>query len=170
MDARSRFVIVGVVPDQPPAVVAGAARFALAFDAELVCAMVDPSRYAVSGRTDGPEIATSIDPDLADDTALEFDPALESVIAETLAGTGVRWSARALAGGPSAELTRLADELDAAMIVVGTRQAGFRGTMHEFFSGSVAVQLAHHQHRPIVVVPLHPVGTDGPPPWQGGAA
>jgi nucleotide-binding universal stress UspA family protein len=170
MDARSQFVVVGVVPGQPPSVVAEAARFAAAFEAELVCAVVDPSRYTLLGTADGDAQATSIDPDLADDADLVVDPDIESVIAETLAGTGVRWSTRALAGGPSAELTRLADDLDAAMIVVGTRQAGFRGTMHEFFSGSVAVQLAHHQHRPVVVVPLHPVGMDEPPPWQGGAA
>ncbi len=170
MNARSRFVVVGVIPGGPPAVVAAAARFAAAFDAELVCAVVDPSRYALPGDAGGAAQATSIDPDLADDAALEFDPDVETAIAEALAGTGVRWSTRVLAGGPSAELTRLADELDAAMIVVGTRQAGFRGTMHEFFSGSVAVQLAHHQHRPVVVVPLHPVGMDAPPPWQGGAA
>jgi nucleotide-binding universal stress UspA family protein len=114
--------------------------------------------------------ATSIDPDLADDAELIFDPDAESAIAKTLAGTGVRWTVRALAGGPAVELARLADELDAIMIVVGTRQAGFRGTLHEFFSGSVVAQLAHHQHRPVVVVPLHPVGIDEPPFWQGGVA
>jgi nucleotide-binding universal stress UspA family protein len=168
--SHSRFVVVGVAAGQPTSVVAEAARFAAAFDAELVCAVVDPSRYTVPSAAGGVVQVTSIDPDLADDAALVFDPDVESVIADALAGTGVRWSTRALAGGPSVELTRLANELDAAMIVVGTRQAGFRGTMHEFFSGSVAVQLAHHQHRPIVVVPLHPVGVDEPPPWQGGAA
>lgn len=56
------------------------------------------------------------------------------------------------------------------MIVVGTRPAGFRGTVHEFLSGSVAAQLAHHQRRPVVVVPLRPVGIDEPPPWQVGVA
>jgi nucleotide-binding universal stress UspA family protein len=170
VDDHCHFVVVGVVPGQPSSVVAEAARFAAAFDAELVCAVVDPSRYTLSSDPGGTTHTTSIDPDLADDAPLLFDPDIESVIAEALAGTGVRWSTRALAGGASGELARLADDLDAAMIVVGTRQAGFRGTMPEFFSGSVAVQLAHHQHRPIVVVPLHPVGIDEPPPWQGGMA
>lgn len=164
------FVVVGVVPGQPPAVVAEAARFAAAFGAELVCALVDPSRYPVPGAAGGEVQAASIDPDLADDAELTFDPDAEAMIAETLAGTGVRWSTRALAGGPAVELTRLADDLDAIMIVVGTRPAGFRGTVHEFLSGSVAAQLAHHQRRPVVVVPLHPVGIDEPPPWQGGVA
>jgi nucleotide-binding universal stress UspA family protein len=167
---HARFVVVGVVPGQPPAVVAEAARFAAAFGAELVCALVDPSRYPVPGAVGGEVQTTSIDPDLADDAELIFDPEVESAIAKTLAKTGVCWTVRALAGGPAVELARLADELDAIMIVVGTREAGFRGTLHEFFSGSVAAQLAHHQHRPVVVVPLRPVGIDEPPFWQGGVA
>lgn len=166
--APDRYVVVGVLPGQIPSVVAEAAAFARAFKAELVCAWVDASRYAVPGSTAQSVIATSLDPDLADDVLEEFDLALAAEIARSLADRGVTWSVRALAGGPSRELTRLADELDAAAIVVGTRSAGFRGTMHEFFSGSVAVQLAHHQHRPVVVIPVNPLAPDGDPPWARG--
>lgn len=159
----TRHVVVGVVPHQLDSVVAQAARFAAAFDAELVCAWVDASRYLVAG--DGTDIATSIDPDVVDDAELIFDPGLETEITATLAGAPITWSTRALAGGPYRELARLADELDAVMIVVGTRRPGFRGTLREFLSGSVAVQLAHHQHRPVVVIPVDPVGFDREPPW-----
>lgn len=170
MNTHTRHIVVGVIPVGPRSVIAQAAHFAAAFDAELICAHVDTSRYPVAETPDGTEIAASIDPDLADEAPLTFDPDLEAAVADVLAGTSVRWSTRALAGGPAAELARLADELDAVMIVIGTRQAGFRGTMHEFFSGSVAVQLAHHQHRPVVVIPLNPVGVGGPAPWQGEGA
>jgi len=107
-----------------------------------------------------------IDSDLADDVVEEFDPDLHRTIAEVLDHHPVRWSVRALAGGPAQELAGLAEEVDAAMIVVGTRDPGIRGSLHEFFNGSVAVQLAHRQHRPIVVVPLNPVGAEGDLPWQ----
>ena len=43
------------------------------------------------------------------------------------------------------------------VIVVRTRDATFRGTLREFVSGSVAVNLAHRQHRPVLVVRLSSV-------------
>jgi nucleotide-binding universal stress UspA family protein len=55
------------------------------------------------------------------------------------------------------------------MIVVGTREPGFRGTVHEFINGSVAAQLAHRQHRPVVVIPLNPVTDDDELPWNATA-
>lgn len=159
-------IVVGVVPDQPNAVIATAATFAHQFRADLVCASVDTARYTVDTLQDGTVVSMPIDPDLADEAVERFDPELRSSIATVLEDRGVLWSVRALAGGPAQELARLADELDAAMIVVGTREPGIKGSLHEFFSGSVAAQLAHRQHRPIVVVPLNPVGLDGELPWN----
>lgn len=159
-------IVVGVVPGQPSTVVATAAAFAERFDADLVCASVDASRYTVVREPDGEIVAMPIDSDLADEAREEFDPGLRAAVAEVLDRRPVRWSVRALAGGPAQELAGLAEELDAAMIVVGTREPGLRGSLREFFSGSVAVQLAHRQHRPVVVVPLSPVGADGELPWQ----
>lgn len=160
-------IVVGVVPGQPSTVVTKAAEFAVHFDADLVCASVDASRYTIAREPDGRVVAMPIDSDLADDIVEEFDQSLHALISETLTShRGVHWSVRALAGGPAQELARLAEELDAAMIVVGTRDPGIRGSLHEFFNGSVAVQLAHRQHRPVVVVPLHPVGAEGELPWQ----
>lgn len=159
-----RPIVVGVIPGQPAAVVAEAAIFAEHFDAELVCAFVDGSRYPVRELPDGTVVSMPIDPDSAESDVEEVDPGLRAAIGATLRGREVRWSLRALAGGAAHELARLAEDLDAAMIVVGTREAGLRGSLHSFFNGSVAVQLAHHQHRPIVVVPLDPV--TGNLPWS----
>lgn len=166
MERNSTSIIVGVIPGQPAAVVAAAAVFAERFDADLVCVSVDASRYTVVREPDGQVLAMPIDSDLADDVVEEFDPDLHRTIAEVLDHHPVRWSVRALAGGPAQELAGLAEEVDAAMIIVGTRDSGIRGSLHEFFNGSVAVQLAHRQHRPIVVVPLNPVGAEGDLPWQ----
>ncbi len=156
----ARSVVVGVVPRQPAAVVRTAATFAERFGAELVCATVDTSRFTLAHAVDGPDVTMPIDPDVLGPAPTTFDPDLEVTLAVALEGRPVRWSVRALAGSASQELARLADDLDAAMIVVGTREAGLRGSLHEFFNGSVAVQLAHRQHRPVVVVPLAPVGPD----------
>ena len=60
-------VLVGVVPGQPAAVVAAAARFAERFGAELVCASVDVGRYTVEHQPDGTVVSNSIDADLVDD-------------------------------------------------------------------------------------------------------
>ncbi|WP_370035942.1 hypothetical protein [Brevibacterium epidermidis] len=47
-----------------------------------------------------------------------------------------------------------------AHIILGVRRSGIRGSLREFFNGSVAIQLSRHQHRPLVVVPLA-AGNDG---------
>lgn len=156
MSQKKPHVVVGVVPGQPGAVVAQAATFAERFSANLVCASVDSTRYTIEGCPDGTVVTMPLNPDRFSDEQEAFDPGLREAIAETLRGRPVSWTVRMLAGGAAQELTRLADELDAAMIVVGTREAGLRGSLREFFNGSVAVQLAHGQHRPVVVIPLDP--------------
>ncbi len=166
MDQDKTYVIVGVEPGQPSAVVNTAARFAERFGAELVCAAVDTSRYTLDERADATAVSRPIDPSLADVEAGDFDPELRTEISEVMEHWPVQWSARVLAGGAAQELAQLAAELDAAMIVVGTRETGFRGILYEFFTGSVAAQLAHRQHHPVVVVPLNPVAHDGELPWQ----
>lgn len=159
-------ILVAVVPGQPVAVLDHAARLAGDLDVPLVCANVDPNRYLVSSYVDGTVVALPYDPDLPEVEEETFDPELEARIRETLAGRGVPFSLRQLAGDPAWALTRLADELDARYIVVGTREAGIRGSLREFFNGSVAVHLAHRQHRPVIVVPLAPVDGSQRLPWE----
>lgn len=159
-------VIVGVVPGQPDTVVTQAAAFATHFNAELVCAHVDGSRYVVKESTDGTVTSLPFDPDLPNLRDEEFDPDLRDHLAKVLDASGVTWSTRALAGDPARALGHLAGTLGAAMIVIGTRDASIRTTLGEFFGGSVAVHLAHHQHRPVVVIPLAPVAFEDDLPWD----
>jgi nucleotide-binding universal stress UspA family protein len=165
-DPATRCIVVGVIPRQADAVVQHAAALATQLGVRLICASVDVGRYTVAERADGSVRALPLDPDLGDLPEEEFDPALLAHLAEVLDPTGVDWDVRALAGDPARALGHLADTLDAMMIVVGTREGGFRGGLHEFFNGSVAVHLAHRQHRPVVVIPLAPVGLDGLLPWE----
>lgn len=165
-NAREAHIVVGVVPNQPDAVVIEAATLASLFGAELVCAWVDVSSFAVDELPDGSVRSFPYDPDAIDTRTAEFDPGLKARIGTLLDERGVTWSTRVLAGDPARALGHLADRLDAAMIVVGTREATVRATVQEFFGGSVAVHLAHRQHRPVVVIPLSPVSPDQALPWE----
>lgn len=153
-------IVVGVLPDVPVEVVEAAATFAERFATDLAFAMVDVSHTTVRPGPDGSVVAAPIDPEVGDVRVEPFDHATRDTIAAVLENRPVRWSVRELAGGAAQQLTRLADELDAPMIIVGTHQAGLRGSLHEWFNGSVAAKLAHHQHRPVVVIPLEAVGID----------
>ncbi len=159
-------ILVAVVPGQPVAVLDQAARLADDLDVPLVCANVDPNRYLVSSYVDGTVVALPYDPDLPETEDETFDPELEARIRETLDGRGVPFTLTQLAGDPAWALARLADQIDARYIVVGTREAGLRGSVREFFNGSVAVHLAHRQHRPVIVVPLAPVEGGEKLPWE----
>lgn len=159
-------VLVAVVAGQPVAVLEQAARLAGDLGVPLVCATVDPNRYLVSNYVDGTVVALPYDPDLPEAAEEEFDAELEERVRAVLEGRGVPFGFRQLAGDPAWALTRLADEVDARYIVVGTREAGLRGSLREFFNGSVAVHLAHRQHRPVIVVPLAPVAGAESLPWE----
>ena len=161
-----RTVVVGVVAGQPDSLVATAARFAEMLNAELVCATVDVTRYTVEDLPDGSVSAFPLDPDQAEMVHEEIAPGFAAHLAGLLNHRSLMWSLRALAGEPARELARLADHLDAECIVVGTRHAGFRSGAREFFTGSVAVHLAHRQHRPVLVIPLEPVPHGHALPWE----
>jgi nucleotide-binding universal stress UspA family protein len=162
-------IVVGLAPHQSEAVVTTAARLARELRAHLVCAWVDPAQMTVTTGPDGAVVTVPLDPDAADDDPDRADAADDPLTGElhrVLDAHGVSWEIRTLAGAPAREIAQLADEVEAALIVVGTRQKGLRESVREFVSGSVAVQLAHRQHRPLVVVPLDPVGLDDVLPWD----
>ncbi|TFD65052.1 universal stress protein [Cryobacterium sp. Hb1] len=162
----SQYVIVGVVPGQPDTVVEQAAAFAARFDAELVCASVDAGQYQVYDLGYGTMTSLPLTGDSPERAEERFDPDLTAHLAVLLDGHGLTWSTRALAGNPARALGGLADTLNAAMIVVGTREATLRASLQEFINGSVAAQLAHRQHRPVVVIPLAPIPSDQALPWD----
>lgn len=159
-------ILVAVVPGQPVAVLEQAVRLAGDLGLPLVCANVDPNRYLVSNYVDGTVVALPYDPDLPETPDESFDPELEASVRQELDGRGIPFVLRQLAGDPSWALARLADEMDVRYIVVGTREAGLRGSLREFFNGSVAAHLAHRQHRPVIVVPLSPVAGGEKLPWE----
>ncbi|MCU1407852.1 MAG: hypothetical protein JWQ43_4155 [Glaciihabitans sp.] len=159
-------IIVGVVRGQSATVLLQAVEFAKRFDAILVCASVNPTRYTVTENADGTVSSLPLDPEIADLREEQFDPDVREYLDATFAGTGAAWTTRALAGNPARSLARLAETLDATMIIVGTRKPTLRATVREFLAGSVAVHLAHHQKRPVLVIPQDPQPADDPLPWE----
>lgn len=154
-----RAVIVGVIPDQPPRVLKEAARYAKLFQAPLIVAHVDVTRFVTYEDPDGYMHTAPIDIDVAIGEAQLT--AVETAAASALEGSGVEWSVTQLVGDPALALKHLAEKSQARLIVVGTRRRGFGESIREFFTGSVAARLAHRQSRPILVVPLEdPVADD----------
>ena len=153
-DDTVRYIVVGVTPKQPLTVLREAVRFARQFKAVLVCAHVDAGSYVVAEHPDGSVESRPIDPDQPDWNAAVFNGGLAHRIREVADKEGVRVEFRELAGDIAHALGRLAEVLNAEMIIVGSRRSGLRSSMHEFFGGSVAAHLAHRQPRPVVVVPM----------------
>ncbi|HWJ84485.1 MAG TPA: universal stress protein [Cellulomonas sp.] len=154
--------VVGVSPGQPELVALTAASWARATGGALYFAYSDPSRYVVAENPDGTVRHAEVDPDTADDSWLERQQQMEGFLHTVVDPSGVPWEFRYLAGRPDRALTHLARAVNAAVIIVGTRAPGVRASVREFVDGSVAVQLAHHQHRPVLTVPLSVVDWKAP--------
>jgi nucleotide-binding universal stress UspA family protein len=157
-------IVVGIEPEEPTHVLFEAARFARELGVELVCAHVDTTRYPVEEHDDGSIASMPLDPEVPDLRDESVDPRLEKYVTDALADAHVSIRVCALAGDPAQALGRLAESLDARAIVVGTRHPSIRAGVEEFFRGSIAIQLAHRQNRPVIVIPLkpHPAAS----PWE----
>lgn len=152
-------VIVGLVPGEPARVVKEAARYAKALGAPLLVVHVDVTRFVTYEDPDGYVHSAPIDMNIGGgDADLEI---VRNEAGAVLAATGLDWTVRQLVGDPALAIKHLAEDVDARLIVVGTRKRGIGESIREFFTGSVAARLAHRQHRPILVVPLgEPVPDD----------
>lgn len=159
-------IVVGVVPGQPELVVLTAASWASALGVGLYVAYVDPSRVTVEELPDGTVRHSTINVDTIDDSWRARSEQIERFLTDVLRDSGVMWHFRYLAGRPDRSLTHLARAVDASALVVGTHAPGASGRWREFVDGSVAARLAHHQHRPVLVVPLQVVDWHAATPWQ----
>ncbi|NQX05416.1 universal stress protein [Rathayibacter sp. VKM Ac-2856] len=164
-------VLVGVVDGQRPEVVRTAAGLAAGLGAPLLLLTVVGDPYLVGEYVDpmtgGIPVGLVPRSGGGDDGPTE-PPGLRAEIESALSGTAVDWTLRTVQGEPALVLTDVAEEVDARMIVVGTREAGMLAGIAEFLSGSVAVHLAHRQHRPVLVVPRADGGTRRRVPWATG--
>ena len=148
-------MVVAIVPHQPELVALTAAAWSKAAGGvRLYFAFVDPQRFTVQEYPDGTVRHSEVDSDDVDDSWRDRQEQIERSLAGVLGDSGIPWEFRYLAGRADRALTHLARAVDAAAIVVGTRAPGPGARFREAIDGSVAVQLSHHQHRPVLVVPL----------------
>lgn len=159
-------VVVGVVPGQDPLVVRTGAALARALGVDLYAAHADTTRYVVQEHPDGTVDHAALDPDGAGDDWRRTEEALRASLTDVLRDEPVAWQLRYLAGRPDRALTHLARAVDASTLVVGTRAPGGGRRVRELLEGSVAAHLSHHQHRPVLTVPLAVVDwKELPAPW-----
>ena len=156
-------VLVGAVPGLPTRVVKEAGRYAKLLHAPLVVVHVDVTRFVTYEDPDGYVHSAPIDMNLTGGAA--DLAAVTNTATGVLDGSGITWSVRQLVGDPALAIKHLADDVDARLIVVGTRRRGIGESIREFFTGSVAARLAHRQQRPILVVPLGEPITDDEEIW-----
>ncbi|MFT4219024.1 MAG: universal stress protein [Microbacterium sp.] len=156
-------VVAAVIPGQSPRVLTEAARYATLMGAPLLVVNVDVTRFVTYEDPDGYVHSAPID--LHVDSGVDDLQAVQKAAEAVLDGRDLVWGVHQLVGDPALAIKRLADRIDAKLIVVGTRKRGLGESIREFFTGSVAARLAHRQRRPILVVPLGDLVPDDESIW-----
>lgn len=148
------FLVFGTVPGQDRRVPQAAAELAARMHASLVCVWADQGNIIVGRNADGSVETVPMDPDGVDDPdRTTAEEVLFGHLQDALATSPVSWRFHCTNGTPARALHETAEELDALAIVIGTRLPGFGHWAAEKIDGSVAVRLAHHQHRPVILIP-----------------
>ncbi len=75
---------------------------------------------------------------------------------EPLRAAGLKVTARLVRGDPATELLRIAEQQDAALLVVGTKR---HTALHDIVLGGTAHKIANHARRPVALIPA-----PSPPP------
>lgn len=163
-DIEAGQIVVGLERRRVRETFTVAAALAHRLGTGLVCLTVDPSLVSGGTRADGSEMIEPIDPDTADTQPRTLDAEDAADIRTIAAQHDVSVEIVSAIGDPARALARVAEERGALMIVVGTRAGMHR--VAEFFTGSVAARLTHQQRRPVLLVPVEPVGFDNPLPWM----
>ncbi|QCU77970.1 universal stress protein [Citricoccus sp. SGAir0253] len=155
-DPTGTIVVFGVLPDQDPAVIHAAAAFTARMGGSFVCVWADRTHVTVQRHLDGTMDITPLDPDGVDDPDHPGREAqLYADLLSILGQAPAPWRFRYATGAPARALHEIAEELDAVAIALGTREKGFAAWAAEHIDGPVAVRLAQHQHRPVILIP-HP--------------
>ena|ERR1019366_8761260 len=97
--------------------------------------------------------------DVIDENRAALEERVRDEFGAPLTAAGVVWEWQLLEGAPPVVLGDVAAQVDAQLIVVGTRALH---TLGEFFLGSTSHALTRHRGVPVVVVPLAPPSHN---PW-----
>lgn len=146
-------VVVGILPGQHTHVLRSAKDLALRMNAPLVFAYVDEASYLVEWDPSKQTHRLSMHPEKEDNQVAGVRSELHELITADLGKQPVDWTLRILAGDPARALGRLAEDVHATMIIVGTPEKGLAHRISEALNGSVASWLSHHQSLPVLIVP-----------------
>ncbi len=146
-------MVVGVLPDQHVEVLQTARTLAEQLGVPLVCAYVDEASYLVEWDPARETHRMSLHPEKDDEDVAAVRSDLGKLIGDAMDGGSADWTLRLLAGDPARALGRLAEDIHASMIIVGTPEPGLGHRISEALNGSVAAWLSHHQRRPVLIVP-----------------
>ncbi len=161
-----RPLVVGVMPGQPELVALTAAAWSAALGGvPLYFGYADPGRVVDEEDADGTVRHSDLDPDRADDSWQQREREIRDFLAGVLADHPGPWEFRYLAGRADRALTHLARAVDASAIVVGGNRDSSAERVRELLAGSVGLNLARHQHRPVIVVPLSVVDWKAAASW-----
>ncbi|MDQ6657733.1 MAG: universal stress protein [Actinomycetota bacterium] len=83
----------------------------------------------------------------------EVESALIASLKDSPDLAGAQWELVSTIGDAAAELTRVAQERDAACVVVGKRHTGFAELVHRLASGSISRAMVAANKWPVLVVP-----------------
>lgn len=135
-------VVVGVDGSEAAATaLAAAARLAADAGYRIVAVHAEHTPVIATGAPAVGAVAVPDGGELADRCHLDCEL--------VLADTAVMWSFQVRRGDPVTVLVAAADELDAALIVVGRHSPRRR----RLLLGSVLARLLSHAHRPVLLVP-----------------
>lgn len=155
-DHTGSCLVFGAIPGQDPHVVRAAAALAAQMQSSLVCVWSDPANILVRRNSDRSIDTVPINPDGVDDPDRPTgEEILFAQLEKTLATSPAPWRFHYATGTPASALHETAEGVDAVAIAIGTRQPGFGPWAAEKIDGSIASRLAHHQHRPVILIP-HP--------------
>ena len=145
-------VVLGVAWEPAESLIRSGASLAARLDAHLICAYVDPASYLTEWEPAASRASASLDPVINSESDFPAGD-VRDVLQAILGPPGEEWSFRVLNGAVALALGRLAASTDASLVVVGGQRPGRLAAVERLLEGSVGVNLAGLQRKPVLVIP-----------------
>jgi nucleotide-binding universal stress UspA family protein len=145
-------VILGTEWDASEHLIRAAAGLAAALGEHLICAFVDPASYLTEWAPAQQLTALSLDPSINEEAQFPSEH-MQRRLETVLGKPWDTWSFRVLNGDVPKALNRLAENTNAALLIVGAGRPGTLAWLDRTLEGSVPISLIHQHQRPVLVVP-----------------
>ena len=145
-------MVLGVAWEPSEHLIRSGAELAARLEAHLICAYVDPASYLTEWEPPVSRTSASLDPAVNNETDFPSGH-VRDVLQAILGPPGEEWSFRVLNGAVAQALGRLAASTDATLLIVGGQRPGRLAAVERMLEGSVGVNLAGLQRKPVLVIP-----------------